>query len=229
MYVCMYVWGVASLVVADCTLSMTRLNLTLIPTRLCVHRSLHGNAQTTKFCQRHRKKVQSKGGRMGKFMVCCKTCSVTTFSPNSKELTSRGAREKQLRIPLQSGITELWHNTGQQRCWHILPAQEITPTTSEYKVDRSIFLAYSQWIPNTFSTFKNFTLQAPKATSGDGYIDEMEEPEVAQYSDVMKRKFRAEYLGVGGDVNQKMPNYALWISVVITILALATWASGGCY
>ena len=57
----------------------------------------------------------------------------------------------------------------------------------------------------------------------------MEEPEVAQYSDAMKRKLRAEYLGVGGDVNQKMPNYALWISVVITILALATWASGGCY
>jgi hypothetical protein len=56
----------------------------------------------------------------------------------------------------------------------------------------------------------------------------MPEEKEKELSPAMKRKLREEYLSLGGSSNKAMTNYFLWISVVISVLAVLTYLSGGC-
>eukprot|EP00667_Euglena_gracilis_P024279 EG_transcript_27835 len=69
-----------------------------------------------------------------------------------------------------------------------------------------------------------------KSSNGEYDIEELEAlaPKPVEVSAEMKRKLRQEYLALGGGTNARMNNYFLWICVVVSALAVATWLSGGC-
>ena len=66
--------------------------------------------------------------------------------------------------------------------------------------------------------------------AGNAFIDDLDEiePERPQMSEAMKRRLRAEYTSLGGSPNAKSTNYFLYISIIISVLAVLTWLSGGC-
>mmetsp|Transcript_17635 Transcript_17635/g.24353 ORF Transcript_17635/g.24353 Transcript_17635/m.24353 type:complete len:142 (+) Transcript_17635:92-517(+) len=58
------------------------------------------------------------------------------------------------------------------------------------------------------------------------YDDGKELKPKTEMSMEQRKKLRDEYLGLGGSANTKMPNYFLWISVVISALAVAAALTG---
>ncbi|KAK9906809.1 hypothetical protein WJX75_008427 [Coccomyxa subellipsoidea] len=71
------------------------------------------------------------------------------------------------------------------------------------------------------------TAQEPASADGTFYNDERPLKPKDDMSPEFKKKLRDEYLSLGGSPNRAMgSNYFLWIIVIVSILAVLSWALG---
>ncbi|CAL8462546.1 g2079 [Coccomyxa elongata] len=71
------------------------------------------------------------------------------------------------------------------------------------------------------------TAQEPASADGTFYNDERPLKPKDDMSPEFKKKLRDEYLSLGGSPNTAMgSNYFLWIIVIVSVLAVLSWALG---
>ncbi|EIE23925.1 periplasmic binding protein-like II [Coccomyxa subellipsoidea C-169] len=84
----------------------------------------------------------------------------------------------------------------------------------------------NKWI-NVYQPLSAQALNEPASSGGTFYNDERPLKPKDDMSPEFKKKLRDEYLSLGGSPNRAMgSNYFLWIIVIVSILAVLSWALG---